>query len=115
MLLDFWATWCPPCRVEIPHLVEAYKRYHDRGFEIIGVTLDQGPAASVERFLADRKMTWEQIHDNAQSIAVSYGVSAIPAAFLVDGDTGTTLAAGDDLRGDALFKTIEKHLKPAGH
>jgi thiol-disulfide isomerase/thioredoxin len=113
VLVDFWATWCPPCRAEIPHLVQVNQRFAGRNFEIIGVTLDASqnvPVARVEQFVAEQKMTWPQVYRDAGQIAARFGVSGIPAAFLVDGRTGVILASGDELRGDALVPTIEKHL-----
>ena len=56
-------------------------------------------------------MTWDQVYRDASQIATQYGVSSIPAAFLIDGDTGTILASGDELRGDLLQKTVEAQLK----
>ena len=98
----------------MPNLTKAYEKYGKRGLEIIGVTLDESqrvPATSVERFVKEQKMRWEQVYKGAQGLAASFGVTGIPAAFLVDGDTGAILARGDELRGNALTKTIEKNLK----
>lgn len=114
VLLDFWATWCAPCRVQQPYLVKANNQYGGTDFVIVGITLDafqRVAASTVERFIRDQKMTWDQVYQEAPAIAGNYGVAAIPAAFLVDGDTGAILASGDDLHGDALLKTIEKHLR----
>lgn len=111
VLVDFWATWCAPCRAQIPYLRQAHERFHGQGLEIVGVSLDSGAAESVQRFAADQKMSWEQVQKDSGPIAGAYGVTAIPAASLIDGDTGALLAAGDDLHGDVLLKTIASHLK----
>jgi thiol-disulfide isomerase/thioredoxin len=114
VLLDFWATWCGPCRTEFPHLREAYGRFRDRGFEILGISLDASAgirAASVRQFLRDNQARWEVVYDDASDIAGPYGVRAIPAMFLVDGDSGRIVATGDELRGGALLRTIEDALR----
>ena len=103
----------PPCRAEIPHIVAAYDKFHNRGFDVLGITLDtpRVPAPTVAAFVKDHKMSWPQICQGANEIADDNGVDGIPASFLVDGDTGAILASGDDLRGDKLAKTIAAHLK----
>ncbi len=114
VLLDFWATWCGPCRAEIPYLARAYEKFRGQNFEIIGITLDANqriPASRVEAFVREQGMTWPQVYEQVQPIALSYGVSGIPAGFLVDGDTGRLVARGPAVRGPRLEQTITRNLK----
>lgn len=114
VLLDFWATWCPPCREEIPGLVKTYQKYHARGFEVLGISLDQaGQEQKVADFLKANNMTWDQVYDGkywAADVAKMYSIQSIPHAFLVDGTTGKIIVEGDTLRGDALDAQISKAL-----
>jgi len=114
VLLDFWATWCPPCRAELPNVVDVYNQYHDKGFDVVSVSLDQprqGPA--LMQFVKDNKMSWPQIYDGRYweaAIAVQYGVHSIPFPVLVDGDTGAVIAFDTDARGDDLAKAVKRAL-----
>jgi len=110
VLLDFWATWCGPCRRELPNVVATYQKYHDQGFEILSVSLDQprqGPA--LLKFVRDNNMTWPQIYDGGYwkaAVAVQYGIQAIPCPVLVDGDTGVIIAQGAGAVGQRLPKLV---------
>lgn len=118
VLLDFWATWCGPCIKELPHLTAAYKKFHESGFEVLGISLDRENAAEkLASFTKQHEMPWAQVYDGKfwdAEIAKMYGVDSIPRAYLVDGDTGMILATGNDLRGAKLEETIEKALKVKG-
>jgi len=107
VLVDFWATWCGPCIAELPSVKAAYESYKDRGFEIIGISLDDDKAA-LEAFVAKNDMPWPQYFDGKgfeNELAQRYGISQIPATFLV-GRNGKIIAA--DLRGPALEAALKK-------
>jgi thiol-disulfide isomerase/thioredoxin len=109
VLVDFWATWCGPCRAELPAVIATYKKYHDQGFEIIGISLDQDQA-KLTGFTKSMNMPWQQNFDGrgwGNKLAVKYGIESIPATYLLDGD-GNIIAG--DLRGDALGAAVAKAL-----
>lgn len=111
VLVDFWATWCGPCREEIPQLREAQKRFGSRGLALISVSLDARNNRSpeyVKAFISREKMPWDHVYDADFAVTDAYGVRGIPAAFLIDGTSGQIIASGDSLSGDKLLKTIER-------
>jgi len=86
VLIDFWATWCGPCRRVMPDLVETYKQYHDKGFEIIGISLDKDKS-QLEKYMQDTGITWRQYFDGLvwkNKIAGRFGVRGIPHIVIVD-------------------------------
>lgn len=114
VMIDFWATWCGPCIAELPNVTKAYEQFHSRGFEILGISLDQENKLDVlNKFCGDHSMPWRQVYDGKYwdaRIAKMYGIQAIPAVLLVDGDTGEILADARTMRGEAIFKTLEAAL-----
>lgn len=109
VLIDFWASWCGPCRKEMPNVVKAYAKYKDKGFEIYGVSLDQSKEKWLEAIKKDG-ITWPQVSDLKYwecEAARDYNVQGIPFTVLLDKE-GKILAK--NLRGDDLEKAIEKAL-----
>ncbi len=85
VLLDFWATWCDPCREEIPHFVELQNKYGDRGLQIIGVSMDDGPEP-VREFYQRFKMNYPVVMGNARTGELYGGVLGLPIAFVIGRD-----------------------------
>jgi thiol-disulfide isomerase/thioredoxin len=110
-MLDFWATWCGPCVGEVPNVAAVYAKYHDKGFEIIGISLDQaGAKDKLTTFTKEHSMPWRQYYDGKyweNELAVKYGVRSIPATYLID-SSGKIIAK--DVRGEALEPAVRKAL-----
>lgn len=107
-LVDFWAAWCRPCRMENPNIVKVYNEYHDKGFNIIQVSLDRPGQKDkwVQAIEEDNLGQWNHVSNLMfwqDPIAAEYGIRAIPAAFLLDED-GKIIAK--DLRGPALGQKV---------
>jgi thiol-disulfide isomerase/thioredoxin len=86
VLVDFWATWCGPCVAELPHVKAAYDQFHEQGFEIVGISLDQEKESLVQ-FTKARQMPWPQYFDGegwGNKFAKEFGITGIPAMWLVD-------------------------------
>lgn len=109
VLVDFWATWCGPCVGELPNVLAAYHKYHSKGFEIIGVSLDKDEN-TLKNFIKEKGMVWPQYFDGKvweNKLGQKYGINSIPATFLLD-QNGKIVAKG--LRGPALDAQLAKML-----
>ncbi|UYQ94506.1 AhpC/TSA family protein [Chitinophaga horti] len=112
VLLDFWASWCVPCRAENPHVVEAFNRYKDKNFTVLGVSLDrEKDKAAWLNAIHEDGLTWTQVSDLhywQNAVSKLYSIQAIPANFLID-PQGRIIAT--NLRGEALGKKLAEVLK----
>ncbi len=96
ILLNFWATWCPPCRKEIPDFIKLYDKYNKDGLEIVGVTLNSGALKDVQTFVKQNKMNYPILTDidgqETQMTAMKYGkavnqpITGVPTSFIIDRD-----------------------------
>ena len=103
VLLDFWATWCSPCMYEVPYLKAAYEKYHSKGFEIYGLSIDHDSDAW-RKVIKEEKLQWVNVLRKSTEATELYGVRGVPSNFLIDCSTGKIIAV--DLRGEALSETL---------
>lgn len=109
VLLDFWAVWCGPCLGEIPRIKAVYEKYHDEGFDVIGVSLDED-AAVLREFVKEKEIPWRQILDGdgfGGAFAKRYGIRSIPAPFLIDRE-GKVISV--KARGNLLSELVEAEI-----
>ena len=109
-LIDFWASWCGPCRQENPNVVALYTEFHSKGLNIISVSLDNN-ADEWKKAIAKVKLSWTQVSNLKEMkdpIAIQYGITQIPTTFLLD-STGKIVAI--DLRGDDLKLKVKELLE----
>lgn len=106
-IIDFWASWCKPCRAENPNMISLYEKWKSNGLEIISISIDkpEDKGKWLEAIKED-KITWVQLWDEKGETNKAYGITAIPRTFLVD-DKG--IIVHKDLRGDALNKAVEAY------
>ena len=109
-LIDFWASWCHPCRMEIPNVKALYAKYKDKGFQVISISTDRDRKAW-KKACADEKLQWPSFLDADSKLADLYHVRAIPAMYLFDVATGKIIATDMDARGEKLAGKLAELLK----
>jgi thiol-disulfide isomerase/thioredoxin len=108
VLLNFWATWCPPCREDIPELIALQKQYAPQGLVVVGVSMDEGGAAGVARFLKSKEINYPIVMGTPELAEAYGGIEVLPTTFLIDRDGRIV----DGLEGATDRAGFEEKLRP---
>ncbi|MBU0759678.1 MAG: TlpA family protein disulfide reductase [Candidatus Omnitrophica bacterium] len=109
VILDFWATWCPPCRAEIPHFIELYNEYKDEGLEIIGVTMDWNAARQAAPFAMENGINYTVLIGKQEIADLYGGIVSIPTTFIIDRN-GNLRKRHVGYQGKTIFENEVKEL-----
>lgn len=107
VIIDFWATWCPPCRKSIPDLIELKKKYGSKGFEIVGISLDTDTKNQVIPFMKEKGINYPVVYGNQNVTELYGGIEAIPTSFIID-QQGKIVAS---YQGLMPIQTYENHIR----
>jgi thiol-disulfide isomerase/thioredoxin len=105
VLVDFWASWCGPCKRSFPELDALYQKYHGRGFEVVGVSVDEKPGA-MKNFLAATKVSFPTVRDGAHQLVGATSPGTMPTSFLID-QSGTVKLVENGFRGKATVEELD--------
>ncbi len=108
LIVDFWATWCPPCKMEIPGYIRLYNKYRDKGFEIIGITLQSGTAKDVKEFVEKNGINYPIVMGNNAIVEAFGGITGFPTTFILD-RKGRIIRKYVGFRPESVF---EEDIKP---
>jgi thiol-disulfide isomerase/thioredoxin len=111
VLVNFWATWCPPCRAEIPDFIDVYNTYKSKGFEIVGIALDEEGWDKVAPFMKEAKINYPIVLGSRDIIQAYGGIEGIPTTFMVDKDGYIVGQQVGTLTKSALLNALKKYLK----
>jgi len=111
LLLDFWATWCGPCKMEIPHLIELQNEFRDRGLVVVGITLDERPDADVPPYAAEVGMNYTNVR-GTDALKNEYGVVGLPTIVIYDRAGNQVMKRAGYIEKEILRQTIEPLLAP---
>lgn len=112
VLLNFWATWCPPCREEMPGMEQLWQKYSDRGLVIVAITVDDTDERGIRKFVEQLGLTYPVLIDTGSSVADRYAVGGLPTSFLIDRDGQVlgSLLGGRDWTSPEANRLIESLL-----